>query len=112
MAGDHKQAAVEAEQLNSDQETAGTTLYNLSCVFSLSAQAAADDQDLSEEERTRLEEHYATRAIKLLTRAREKGFFNPLNVDHMKRDMDLDPIRSREDFKKLVAELEEAGSVR
>jgi hypothetical protein len=25
---------------------------------------------------------------------------------HMKKDTDLDPLRSREDFKKLVAELE------
>ena len=27
------------------------------------------------------------------------------NVDHMKKDTDLDPLRSREDFKKLLAEL-------
>ena len=46
--GDHKQAAVEAEQIGSDQETTGAALYNLACVFSLSAQAAADDQDQSQ----------------------------------------------------------------
>lgn len=28
------------------------------------------------------------------------------NVAHMKKDTDLDPIRGREDFKKLMAELE------
>jgi serine/threonine protein kinase len=110
--GDHKQAVVEAEQLDSDQETAGRTLYNLACVFSLSAQAAADDQDHSQEERTRLEEQYAARAIKLLTRAREKGFFDPPFADRMNKDTDFDPIRSREGFQKLVRELEEAGGVR
>ena len=29
------------------------------------------------------------------------------NADHIKKDTDLDPLREREDFKKLLAELEE-----
>ncbi len=28
------------------------------------------------------------------------------DVEHMKKDTDLDPLREREDFKKLIAELE------
>jgi len=39
----------------------------------------------------------------MLREAVGKGF---KNTAHMARDTDLDPIRSRDDFKKLVAELE------
>jgi hypothetical protein len=44
--------------------------------------------------------------VKLLREAVSKGF---KNVVHMKKDPDLDPLRQREDFKKLVAELEGKG---
>jgi hypothetical protein len=32
------------------------------------------------------------------------------DVPHMKKDTDLDPLRQRADFKKLVADLEGKGS--
>jgi hypothetical protein len=38
-----------------------------------------------------------------LKRAVDLGF---KNVEHMKKDSDLDSLREREDFKKLLAELE------
>jgi serine/threonine protein kinase len=46
---------------------------------------------------------YGDAAMKLLREAVSKGF---KEVAHMKKDTDLDPLRQREDFKKLVAELE------
>jgi hypothetical protein len=39
-----------------------------------------------------------------LQQATRAGFHN---VEHMKKDKDLDPLRSRDDFKKLLADLEE-----
>ena len=41
--------------------------------------------------------------MKMLREAVSKGF---KNVAHMKRDTDLDPLRQREDFQKLLAVLE------
>jgi hypothetical protein len=39
----------------------------------------------------------------VLREAIQKGY---KNVGHIKKDKDLDPLRSRADFQKLVAELE------
>ena len=41
--------------------------------------------------------------MELLKQAVAKGY---KNVAHMKQDRDLDPLRDRQDFKKLLAELE------
>ena len=43
------------------------------------------------------------RAVQLLQRAVKAGF---KDAAHMKKDIDLDPLRGRDDFKKLLAELE------
>jgi hypothetical protein len=52
-------------------------------------------------------EAYAGQAMALLRRAQAAGFFkNRANIEHLKRDTDLEPLRSREDFQKFVAELE------
>ena len=47
-------------------------------------------------------QEYADRAMELLQKAVKAGFKYPA---HMKQDKDLDALRDREDFKKLVAEL-------
>ena len=44
--------------------------------------------------------------MKLLRDAVSKGY---KDVAHMKKDTDLDPLRQRDDFRKLVAELEGKG---
>jgi hypothetical protein len=51
----------------------------------------------------RLAEEYAARAVELLRQAVAKGF---KNAAHMKKDRELDALRDREDFKRLVAVLE------
>jgi hypothetical protein len=48
-------------------------------------------------------QEYADRAMTLLREAVAKGF---QDVERMKNDTALDPLRNREDFQKLVAELE------
>ena len=45
-------------------------------------------------------------AMKMLRDAVSKGY---RDVAHMKKDTDLDPLRQREDFQKLIAELEGKG---
>jgi tetratricopeptide (TPR) repeat protein len=46
---------------------------------------------------------YAERAIELLHQAVQAGW---TDAAHMKRDTDLDPLRGRDDFKKLIRQLE------
>ena len=71
-------------------------LYDVACVYALSAAAAGNDSEQAE--------HYAAQAIDLLRRAAGKGYTDIVN---MKRDFDLDALRPRDDFRKLLAELEE-----
>ena len=49
------------------------------------------------------EKEYADKAMALLQHAVAKGY---KNAGHMKQDKDLDVLRDRDDFKKLLAELE------
>ena len=49
---------------------------------------------------------YGDAAMKLLRDAVSKGY---KDVAHLKKDTDLDPLRQRDDFRKLVAELEGKG---
>ena len=49
-------------------------------------------------------EKHAARAVELLRQAVGKGF---KDVKHMKTDRDLDALRQRDDFRRLVRELEE-----
>ena len=47
-------------------------------------------------------EEYAKRAVELLQQAVKAGY---KNAAHVTKDTDLDPLRGREDFKKLMAEM-------
>ena len=54
-----------------------------------------------------LKGQYADRAVALLGEARALGYFDdPKHVAQAKSKGALDPLRQREDFKKLLAELE------
>ena len=53
-------------------------------------------------------ERYAAAAVKTLGQAVAAGY---RNLPWMKRDPDLDPLRSRDDFKGLVNELERAQAM-
>jgi hypothetical protein len=46
---------------------------------------------------------YASQAMGFLRQAVDKGY---KDAAHIKNDTDFDPIRNREDFKRLLAELE------
>jgi tetratricopeptide (TPR) repeat protein len=85
----------EAEELAKTGDA--TTLYNAACVFSLAAvgQDKAGDSTVKED-RTR-------RAVALLQQAIAKGY---KKTEHMKQDDDLKALRHRDDFQKLLAELE------
>jgi hypothetical protein len=52
---------------------------------------------------------YGDEAMKLLRDAVAKGF---QDAAHMKKDSDLDPLRGRDDFQKLLADLEAKPELR
>jgi serine/threonine protein kinase/tetratricopeptide (TPR) repeat protein len=89
-AGQVGPALREVEELakNADADT----LYNAACVYALASAAAPGHKD-----------KYARRAVELLRQAVAKGY---RNIEHLKQDEDLSSLRGRDDFRKLVAEIE------
>ncbi len=64
-------------------------------MFALSAAAVSGDDKQGEQ--------YAARAVDLLRQAVAEGY---KDVAHLRKDPDLDALRQRADFKKLLSELE------
>jgi hypothetical protein len=56
-----------------------------------------------------LKSQYTDRSLELLRQAMAKGYSN---LAEFKTDKDLDPLRPREDFQKLVQELEQKSKTR
>jgi hypothetical protein len=67
---------------------------------------AAQDVQVPEEKRKKAAQSYADRALALLREAVRCGY---RDAAHMQKDPDLDPLRGRDDFQKLLAELEKGA---
>lgn len=93
--GDHAGAVSDAEEWAKQPNLSANDMYDLACVFALAAQAAQPSP---------LADRYASRAVELIRKAINAGF---RDAEHMKRDKDLDSLRSRTDFGKVFAELAE-----
>jgi hypothetical protein len=81
--------------------------YNFACVYSLSSAAVLADLELQDSDRRRTADNYAQRAVEMLRRIRA-GLTADL-VSYMKTDSDLKPLRDRDDFKRLLEELDRAA---
>jgi tetratricopeptide (TPR) repeat protein len=93
---DHARATADAQAVSDSPKATGEDLYSAGCVYAVSARVASENVPIAAS--------YAGRAVLLLRRAITKGYKDPA---HLKKDPDLDPLRSREDFKKLMKELED-----
>jgi serine/threonine protein kinase len=99
LAGDYVAGMSEADKLGKD-ESLRNNLFNRACVLA-PASAAARSKD------PQRAEQYAREAVDLLARCQAAGVYTaPELAEALKTDRDLKPIRSREDFKQLLAELE------
>jgi serine/threonine protein kinase len=97
--GDHREASATADDLTGVPDLNAGTLYNLACICARCAVAARDDAPLCES--------YGARAVALLGRARTAGFFKDAKpIDQLKTDSDLDALRTRDDYRQLLKELE------
>jgi tetratricopeptide (TPR) repeat protein len=80
--------------------------YDAACSLSLCVPIVAKHDNLDATQREEAAKFYGDAAMQLLRDAVSKGF---KEVGHMKKDTDLDPLRQRDDFRTLVAELEGKG---
>jgi eukaryotic-like serine/threonine-protein kinase len=95
-AGEHARATAEADALADSKDVTIATLYDAACIHALSSAAARQDAKQAD--------RYAARAVALLLRAIQKGWND---AEHIGKDSDLDPLRQRDDFQKLIRDLEE-----
>jgi serine/threonine protein kinase/tetratricopeptide (TPR) repeat protein len=101
--GDHARQTEEVDALLHQGDLRAIHVYDAACAFCRASAAAEHDTKLSLTDRNRLKARYANRAIELLRQAVAKGWRFP-NV--IREDGELDPLRAREDFQKLLADLE------
>jgi tetratricopeptide (TPR) repeat protein len=80
--------------------------YDAACSLSLCIPIVAKHAKLDNKGRKEAAQFYGDAAMKLLRDAVRKGY---KDVAHMKKDTDLAPMRQREDFQKLVAQLQRKG---
>jgi hypothetical protein len=88
--------AAAAADLLADNAKIPGDLYDAACGYALCVPLA---------DKPETKEQYAARAVALLRQAIAKGY---KDAAHMKQDTDLDALRQRDDFKKLLADLEAA----
>jgi tetratricopeptide (TPR) repeat protein len=100
--GKHAEATAEADALAREEVIEAESLYQSACIFSISSEAVHRDTKISAADRQKLSAQYAARAVELLARSHAAGYFkDPAHLQTLKKDSDLDPLRSREDFKNL-----------
>jgi serine/threonine protein kinase/tetratricopeptide (TPR) repeat protein len=88
--------AAAAADLLADNAKGSDDLYNAACGHALCVSLA---------DKPEMKEKYAARAVELLRKAVAKGY---KDAAQMKKDADLDALRQRDDFQKLLADLEAA----
>ncbi len=94
-----------ARELAGREGAVGVTLYNAACVLTrCSRNTARSDPNLAEA--------YAARAVLLLTRARDEGYFaSPSEWKLLQSDDDLTILQRRKDFQDLLATVPRPGFV-
>jgi serine/threonine protein kinase/Flp pilus assembly protein TadD len=90
-AGRGAEALGEVAELTKSSNWNANDWYNFACVYAVAS------SKIPEKKKT-----YADRAMELLKKAIQAGYKDAAN---MKQDTDLDALRDRDDFKKLLAEL-------
>jgi serine/threonine-protein kinase len=106
--GQYEEAVSIAEGLVGPPETGTHTVYVAAAIFSLASAAVSRDAKRAADERQKLAEQHAARAVALLRRNQAQGYFKKqANIAFLKEDASMDSLRAREDFQRLLHELQE-----
>jgi serine/threonine protein kinase len=108
--GDYAAAAAEAELLAARPDATSGHFLALAGTLLLSVKAVRQDGQQSSDQRARLEEQYAARAVEWLGRARDLGAFRDQKLlEEFRKDDDLAVLAGRSDFKSFMSSLEKKG---
>jgi tetratricopeptide (TPR) repeat protein len=111
--GDHAGATAKGSAVAARAPKDGPRLYRAATAFALSAAAVRGNTALPAAGRDALVERYAARAVALLRQARTNWPGPPEQplLSHLRTDKDFAALRGRDDFKRLLKELEGAGNI-
>jgi thiol-disulfide isomerase/thioredoxin/tetratricopeptide (TPR) repeat protein len=102
LQGDHAGLArLSAEVLQTSPENPSDA-YNAACYLGRAVTQVRKDGQLSEADREKRSRDYADQALALLAEAVQKGYRKPADAA---RDRDLEPLREREEYKRLLVEM-------
>jgi tetratricopeptide (TPR) repeat protein len=101
--GDHTAAAEAAGQFVQFAIDPAGDVYDAGCFLARCIPLAEGDPKLPSLERQERVQAYANRAVATLRQAVQKGY---KDVAHMRKDSDLDSLRSHPDFQKLLNDME------
>ena len=90
---DHVRAAADAAAIAGSPAATAEDLYNVACIYALASRLAPGEGPRS----------YAENAVESLRQAMARGY---RDLAHLQEDQDLEGLRSREDFKQFVKDLE------
>jgi tetratricopeptide (TPR) repeat protein len=99
----HARLATTADELARFGHDPANDTYLAACYLARCVTLAGKDAQLDEARRKELAKAYADRGLALLRQAVARGY---KNTAQLKKDPDLQPLRARDDFKKLLADLE------
>jgi tetratricopeptide (TPR) repeat protein len=91
------------EMWESLTRTDADDLYNSACLRAITAAVVTRDPKISSADAARLAREEADRAMAWLKKAVAAGF---TDAEHIRQDTDLDALRDREDFQKLLAAIQ------
>jgi tetratricopeptide (TPR) repeat protein len=101
--GEHAELARVAEKLSEVFPESPVGWYEAASALALCVSLTAKDATQTPERRDELAKVYADQAMRMLRAAVAKGF---QDAGDMRRNVNLSPLRSRADFKELLADLE------
>jgi serine/threonine-protein kinase len=101
--GEHAAAVESTKPLVRYAYRPGGDIYDAACIVSRCVFLAEKDEALPEARRRELARSYADRAMELLSQAIANGYND---AAHIKDDKDLEALRGRADFQKLLQDLE------
>jgi tetratricopeptide (TPR) repeat protein len=101
--GEHAAAAEAATDLARHAFQPADDAYKAAGFFARSIRLAEKDGKLPQAQRQELAKSYGDRALEALRQALARGY---KDAAHLTQDKDFDPLRPRDEFKKLLAALE------
>jgi hypothetical protein len=103
----HAEAAERGRSEKAQTGEPGSIMFVVARFYAVTSAWFRQDREMRLDDRERLAEEYAVRAVQQLAKLRAAGFFAaPHNLEKLKTDRDLDPLRGRPDFQRLLAQLD------